>query len=124
MTALLLALAGGLGAAARFVVDGLVRARTGDAFPWGTVLVNVAGSLLLGLLVGAHAAGVLGPGALLVAGTGFCGGFTTFSTAAVDTVRLAQDGRLRVAAAHAGGTLAVCVVAAAAGVALAVAVLG
>ncbi|WP_136518356.1 MULTISPECIES: fluoride efflux transporter CrcB [Cellulomonas] len=124
MTVLLLALAGGLGAAARFVVDGLVRARTGDAFPWGTVLVNVTGSLLLGLLVGAHAAGVLGPDALLVAGTGFCGGFTTFSTAAVDTVRLAQDGRLRVAAAHAAGMLVVCVAAAAVGVALASALLG
>ncbi|MFS0705034.1 fluoride efflux transporter CrcB [Cellulomonas sp. 179-A 9B4 NHS] len=118
MTVLLLALAGGLGAAARFVVDGLVRGQVRTSFPWGTVLVNVSGSLLLGVLTGAAAAGAIGPTALVVAGTGFCGGFTTFSTATVETVRLAQDGEVRRAMLNAAGTLAACVAAAAAGVAL------
>ncbi|QCB94688.1 fluoride efflux transporter FluC [Cellulomonas shaoxiangyii] len=124
MTVLLLALAGGLGAAARFVVDGLVRARTRTPFAWGTFVVNVCGSLLLGVLVGAGAAGLLAPVALLVAGTGFCGGFTTFSTAMVDSVRLAQDGDVRGAALSALGSLVVCVAAAAAGVGLVRAVTG
>lgn len=124
MTVLLLALAGGLGAAARFVLDGLVRARTSTPFPVGTFVVNVSGSLLLGLLAGAAAAGVLAPGTLLVAGTGFCGGFTTFSTAMVETARLAQDGDVRRALADALGTLAACVAAAAVGVGLVAAVTG
>ncbi|QGQ20446.1 fluoride efflux transporter CrcB [Cellulomonas sp. JZ18] len=119
MTVLLLALAGGLGAAARFVLDGAVTARTRTPFPRGTFLVNVAGSLLLGLVAGGHAAGALGPDVLLVAGTGFCGGFTTFSTATVDTVRLARDGEVRRALLNAVGTLVACVAAAAAGVGLA-----
>lgn len=118
MSVLLLALAGGLGAAARFVLDGLVRARTSTPFPRGTFLVNVTGSLLLGLLAGAGAAGLVPAGALLVGGTGFCGGFTTFSTAMVETVRLAQDGDVRRALLNAAGTLLACVTAAALGVGL------
>ncbi|MFC8192609.1 fluoride efflux transporter CrcB [Cellulomonas sp. NPDC057328] len=124
MTVLLLALAGGLGAAARFVVDGLVRGRVRTSFPWGTVLVNVSGSLLLGVLTGAAAEGAVGPTALVLAGTGFCGGFTTFSTATVETVRMAQDGEVRRAVLNAGGTLATCVAAAAAGLALGAALHG
>lgn len=117
MTLVLLALAGGLGAAARFVVDGLVRDRSRTPFPRGTFVVNVCGSLLLGLLAGAASARLLPADALLVAGTGFCGGFTTFSTASVETVRLLQDGDVRRAVPYALGTLLACVAAAALGVA-------
>jgi CrcB protein len=76
MIPLLIALAGGLGAASRLVVDGLVRHRVASTFPWATIFINVTGSFLLGLLVGAD----VGDRWLDVLGTGFLGGYTTFST--------------------------------------------
>ncbi|MCK9793907.1 CrcB family protein [Isoptericola sp. 4D.3] len=122
----LVAVAGGLGAAARFVVDGAVRARTpGAAFPWATVVVNVSGSLLIGLvtgvLLGADDPASLDPWRLAVA-TGFCGGYTTFSTAMVESVRLARSDRWRLALANAVGTMALTLAAVAAGIAVGVAV--
>lgn len=113
----LLALAGGAGAASRYLVDRAVTLRTGGFLPWGTFTVNVVGSFLLGLLVGLEAAGRIGHGWLTVAGTGFCGAFTTFSTFALETVTLARDGRRAIAAANVGGSV-VCGLAAA-GLALA-----
>ena len=117
--AVLVCLAGGAGAAARFTVDGLVRARLpGRRVPWGTLLVNVTGSFLLGVLTGLVARGA--PGALgAVVGTGFCGGYTTFSTASVEIVRLLREGHLRAAAAYTLGTPVGTLAAAAAGVVLA-----
>ena len=79
---LLIAVLGGLGAATRFVVDGSVKARWTRVFPLATLLINVSGSLLIGLLNGAYLYHGLGPKWLAVAATGFCGGDTTFSTAA------------------------------------------
>ena len=75
MTPLLIAIAGGVGAATRLLIDGLVRHRVTSTFPWATVLINDTGSFLLGLLVGSGA----GARWLDVAGTGFLGGYTTFS---------------------------------------------
>lgn len=112
------ALCGGLGAAARFVVDGLIRSRHTHVFPLATVVVNVSGSLVIGLLNGAALFHGLGPTWLVVAATGFCGGYTTFSTAMVETVRLVQSDAWRWAVANALGTLVGCVAAAAAGVGL------
>lgn len=113
------ALAGSLGAVARFSVDGALRGRVASRVPAGTTVVNLTGSLLLGVLTGLvmfHAA----PSALtLVAGTGFCGGYTTFSTASFETVRLLQDGRLGPAAATAAVNAFGCFAAGAAGLALA-----
>jgi CrcB protein len=111
---LVVALAGGVGAVARLVVDGEVRRRLGDDLPRGTALVNLSGSLLLGLVTGL-AAGGLPPPAALVIGTGFLGGYTTFSTAAVETVRLALEGRSRAAALHGAGQLVAAAVLAGAG---------
>jgi len=87
------ALAGGAGAALRFFVDGIVRARVTIALPVGTLLINVVGSLLLGLITGLTLAAWLPEAWHLVLGGGLMGGFTTFSTASVETVRLAQDRR-------------------------------
>lgn len=91
-TAVLLAVAGGLGAACRFAVDGFVRSRLAAAFPFGTMIINLSGSLLLGLLAGLITAG-LPSEAQTLAGTGFLGGYTTFSSASVETLRLIQERR-------------------------------
>ena len=119
MTALLICLLGGLGAMARFAVDGAVRQRWATSWPAGTVVVNISGSLLAGLLAGAALSGALGATAAAAAVTGFCGGYTTFSTAMTDTVRLARDGSARRAALNAVGTALLTVLAVAAGLGLA-----
>lgn len=111
MTALLLALAGGLGAASRLVVDGMVRHHVRPGFPWATVLINVSGSFLLGLLIGAGA----GDRWHDVLGTGFLGGYTTFSTASLETAGLLLDRRPLAAAANGLGVLVACVAAASGG---------
>jgi CrcB protein len=115
---ILIALLGGVGAATRFVVDGSIRARWTRVFPLATLLVNVSGSLLIGLLNGAHLYHHLGSATLAVAATGFCGGYTTFSTAMVETVRLIQAGEVRRATFNAVGSVVLCLGAAALGVAV------
>lgn len=107
------ALAGGLGAALRLLVDGLVRARLGDRLPWGTIAINLTGSLLLGLLTGAVAARA--PDVAAVAGTGLLGGYTTFSSASLETVRLLQQRRPGAALLTGPGQLALAVLLASAG---------
>jgi len=124
VTVLLMALLGGAGAATRFVVDGWFRGRWSTRLPLATIVINTTGSLLLGLLGGALATGAVGQPVLVVAGTGFCGGYTTFSTAMVETVRLAQAGAYRRALVNAFGSLVVTVAAAALGVVLADVLLG
>lgn len=114
-----IAAAGGIGAAARFVVDGAVTARRPGPFPVAILLINIVGSLVLGILVGLVQYHGASDAWLAVLGTGFCGGFTTFSTASFGGVRLAQGGRHVLAAYNVLGTLALCTAAAAAGLALA-----
>lgn len=124
MTALLVALAGGLGAVARLVLDGSVTSRIGGRYPAGIFLVNVTGSLLLGLVAGLGAGALLPPRWALVAGTGFLGGYTTFSAAAVETIRLAGARRWLAAVAHALGMLGVSVLAAGVGLVVGMAAVG
>jgi CrcB protein len=119
VTVLLMALLGGLGAATRFVVDGWFRGRWSTRLPLGTIVINTTGSLLLGFVGGALVTGAFAPSVYTIAGTGFCGGYTTFSTAMVETVRLAQAGAYRRALVNAFGSLVVTVAAAALGVAAA-----
>ncbi len=85
------ALIGGAGAVGRFLLDGSVARRVGGDFPFGTMAVNLSGALLLGLLVGAS----LGGEANRLLGTGLCGGYTTFSTWALESHRLGEDGEGR-----------------------------
>jgi CrcB protein len=99
-----LAVAGGLGAVARLVLDGAVREWT-EATGLGTMLVNLTGSLLLGLVAGLASASVLPEALRLVLGTGFLGGYTTFSTASVETVRLLQQRRGAASLVHGLGML-------------------
>lgn len=109
------AAAGGVGAAARLVVDGLVRSRIRSAFPAGTALVNVTGSLALGFVTGLLVAGVAPTEWHAILGSGFLGGYTTFSTASYETVRLVQSRRRGAALASSLGMLVGCGVAAGVG---------
>ncbi|AMB41184.1 fluoride efflux transporter CrcB [Arthrobacter sp. TES] len=115
MTVVFLALAGGVGAAVRFIVDGLIRSRLRTALPWATILINVSGSLVLGFLGGLVVRGHAPDSLQLVLGTGFLGGYTTFSTASVETIRLVQSGRTGLALTNAVGSLVASVGAAAVG---------
>ncbi len=81
---------GGVGALLRFLVDGAVMARAPGAFPWGTLVVNVTGSFVLGLLAGLQLHGTV----LLLAGTATLGSYTTFSTWMFETHRLGEDGEV------------------------------
>lgn len=98
-------LAGGLGAALRFMVDGLIRARFRATFPLGTAFINVTGSLILGVLSGLALRAVLPGQWELIIGTGIMGGYTTFSTASVETMRLIQDREYRLAVLNGFGVL-------------------
>ncbi|RKF28663.1 fluoride efflux transporter CrcB [Micromonospora globbae] len=88
MTVLLVALGAAVGAPLRYLTDRAVQARFGSAFPWGTLTVNVAGSLLLGALAGLPT----GPAVGALLGTGFCGALTTWSTLSYETLQLARAG--------------------------------
>lgn len=90
MIALLVAAAGGVGAVARFMLDGVIRSRLTSLVPAGTFVINVSGSLLLGFVTGLVLVGAEPTDFRIVLGTGFLGGYTTFSTAMIETVRLAQ----------------------------------
>ena len=90
MTGLLVCLAGGAGALIRFMVDGLIRTRLGRNFPWGTIVINVSGALLLGIITALALRHGVSAKEKLVIGTGFCGGYTTFSTASFEAVRLLE----------------------------------
>jgi CrcB protein len=80
---------GGLGAIARFLLDALVSTSTGARLPLGTLVVNLSGALVLGVLVGVALSG----DAYLLAGTAVIGSYTTFSTWMLESHRLAEDGR-------------------------------
>ena len=115
ITLLLISVAGGLGAVARFALDDVITAHTSMRYPLGTTVINVTGSLLLGLVTGLALGLVLPERWQLVLGTGFLGGYTTFSTASFETVRLLQERRWLAALTNGMGMLVVSVAAAAAG---------
>ncbi|MBD7997578.1 MULTISPECIES: fluoride efflux transporter CrcB [Oerskovia] len=106
---LLLAIAGGLGAGTRFVVDGLIRSKVKTAFPWPTAIINMSGSLVLGVLTGLVVSKIASTDVSAVIGTGFLGGYTTFSTASYEAVQLVRQKRYGTAFAYSIGILVVCV---------------
>ena len=116
--ALAVGLAGGLGAAARYLVDGAVQERTSGLFPFGTLTVNVVGSLILGGLAGWVLSGAGSAQVRNVLGAGFCGGLTTWSTASWEAIRLAEEGGVGSGARCTLANLGVSLVAGAAGLAL------
>ena len=113
------ALAAGLGAVLRYLVDQFVYRRTRGDFPLGTLVVNVSGSFLLGLVTGLAAHHGLPHTPTVVIGTGFAGGYTTLSTWAFETVGLAETGELAEAAVNIVGSFAAGLAAAAAGLGVA-----
>lgn len=110
--------AGGIGAALRFIIDGAIRHRTPPSFPYATMIINISGSLVLGLLAGLVLGQVASHHWQLIIGTGMMGGYTTFSTASVETIRLVEEGRWRAGLINGLGMLVLCTAAAAGGLAL------
>jgi CrcB protein len=120
MLPLAVALAAGLGAVTRYLVDLLVQHRTGGGFPYGTFAINVTGSLFLGFVVGLGIHHGLATTPTLILGTGFAGGYTTLSTWAWETLALAENGSLLQAGANIAGSFAAGLAASAAGLGLAI----
>ena len=87
---------GGVGAIARFLLDGAVAGRVGRSFPWGTLAVNLTGAFGLGLLAGA----VVDGDPYRLAAIGLLGAFTTFSTWALESHRLSEDGQVGLGVAN------------------------
>lgn len=110
MTLLLVFAGGVLGAPIRYVLDRSIQSRHDSVFPFGTLAVNLIGSLLLGILLATAP-----PGLLALAGTGFCGALTTFSTFGFETLRLLEEGSLAQAGLNALGSLTAGIAAALAG---------
>jgi CrcB protein len=108
-------LIGGCGAVARFLLDSAIAGRFGRDFPYGTLVVNLSGAFVLGLLTGL----ALSHDAALVAGTAAVGSYTTFSTWMYETQRLDEERQHRSAALNVVVSIALGVAAAALGRALA-----
>ena len=119
LLAILVGLAASLGAVARYLVDQAVAQKWESALPWGTWVINVSGSFILGLIAGLSLHHGLNAHVVTVLGTGICGGYTTFSTFNVETIRLVEDGSPAGAVGNVVGSIAAGLLAAAAGLGLA-----
>lgn len=118
MAFLYLCLGAGLGAPARYLTDRAVQARHDTLLPWGTLTVNVVGSLVLGLLAGLAAGHRVPESVVLGVGTGFCGALTTYSTFSYETLGLYEAGARLYATLNVVASLAAGLVAALAGTVL------
>lgn len=119
MPLILIGLGGFAGAISRYLVDGLVTDRTAGSFPWGTLVVNATGSLVLGLLFAMTTERAILPaeirGPVLI---GFIGAYTTFSTYMLESWGLIEVGSYVQAVANVGGSVLIGLVAVAAGLAI------
>lgn len=105
MTALVIFVGAGLGGLARYGVSGWVQVAGGAGFPWGTLLVNVTGSLLLASVYASLEGTAAAPEWRAFLGIGVLGGYTTFSTFSYETLRLVQDGQWERALLYAAGSV-------------------
>ena len=110
---LLVAIGGAVGSVLRYLLSGI-----NTSFPWGTFAVNILGSLLIGLLVGLVCKGVLSPEMKLLMVTGFCGGFTTFSTFANESFGMMKAGDVLQMALYVGVSVVIGILAVWVGMAL------
>ena len=114
MLYLLVGLGGALGSMARFWLSGVVASRVGETFPWGTLVINVAGSFVIGFF-----STLTGPEGRVFASSetrqfvmiGLCGGFTTFSAFSLQTLNLAREGQWLQAGGNVAGSVVACLVA-------------
>jgi CrcB protein len=110
---LVVALGGALGTISRYFVSGVVANAFGETFPWGTLIINVTGSFIIGFFFTLSAP----DGRLFVSGstrqfvmTGFCGGFTTFSSFSLQTMNLIRDGEWLAAGGNVLGSVTLCMI--------------
>lgn len=101
-------IAGGAGAALRYLIDKLTLVKLGQRISWSTVVVNLSGSLLAGMLLAIAPLQLPQPWEIILI-TGFLGGYTTFSTASLETVQLLLEGKGLSALLHSIGMLLGCV---------------
>lgn len=119
MTIVLVGVGGFFGAIARYLVDGAVSQQTGGSFPWGTLVINVSGSLVLGVLFALTVErGVLPAESRAPLMIGFLGAYTTFSTLMLESWRLIEDGAVLTGAANLVGSSVIGIVAVLAGLTL------
>jgi CrcB protein len=117
--AIAVGVAASLGAILRYGLDEVISRRSGTPVPLGTMVVNISGSFVLGLVTGLAAHHGLPSRTATICGAGLCGGFTTWSTYCWESLALARDRALGAMAFTLGASLALCLAAAAAGSALA-----
>jgi fluoride exporter len=113
ITYIWVAIGGAFGTSARFFVSGFVARQIGETFPWGTLIINVTGSFIIGFfatLTGPNGRLYVGSNARQFVMTGICGGYTTFSSFSLQTLNLANDGEWLRAGANAGLSLALCLI--------------
>ncbi|HEU4792231.1 MAG TPA: fluoride efflux transporter CrcB [Nitrolancea sp.] len=92
MNILLVAVGGAIGATARYLLGGWIQGWVGSSFPWGTLVINVSGSLIIGLVLGLVDRGALSSQTRLLLAVGVLGGYTTFSTFSYEGLQMLQSG--------------------------------
>jgi CrcB protein len=108
---LVVLLGSAIGGLLRYAVSGLVGAQFGETFPWGTVVVNISGSFVIGLFAGLAAPDgrfLVSPAVRQFVMTGLCGGYTTFSSFSLQTVNLMSDGEWVRAGGNVAGSVVLC----------------
>ncbi len=119
MTYALVAVFGAAGAISRYALDGWISDMTHGQFPWGTFVINLLGAFALGIVVALTTERLLlSPNWRVALGIGFLGSFTTFSTYAYESVKLAEDGAVGLALVNSVGMVALGLLAAVLGLAL------
>ncbi|MDB6066815.1 MAG: CrcB protein [Pedosphaera sp.] len=114
MTYLLVALGGALGSVARFWFSGFIGSKVGETFPWGTLLVNITGSFVIGFfftLTGPDGRWLAQSNTRIFFMTGICGGYTTFSSFSLQTLNLMRGGEWFRAGANCVASLVLCLLA-------------
>lgn len=111
LTYLWIAIGGAVGSVARYACSDLAARSFGETFPWGTLIVNVTGSFVIGLfatLTGPDGRWLVAPDARLFVTVGLCGGYTTFSSFSLQTMNLVRTGEMGAAALNVAASVALC----------------